>query len=243
MNYTGLAYRLPRPLRRHILHFEWMIEEAVASYAARLPESARVLDAGSGEGQYAHHFKRQRYCGVDLAVGDVLWDYSRLDAVADLAELPFREDTFDAALHIVTIEHLREPGCALAEIARTLRPGGLLLVAAPHEWEVHQAPHDYFRYTRYGLAYLLEKSGYELVDLRAAGGYFRLLARRLLNGLQFFTGGVRWLGFVPAAMLLVPPALILPWLDFLDRDRNFTLGYLCTARKRTTQIGRSNRSR
>jgi len=243
MNYTGLAYRLPRPLRRHVLHFEWMIEEAVASYAARLPESARVLDAGSGEGQYAHYFKRQRYCGVDLAVGDVLWDYSRLDAVADLAALPFRENTFDAALHIVTIEHLREPGCALAEIARTLRPGGLLLVAAPHEWEVHQAPHDYFRYTRYGLAYLLEKSGYELVDLRAAGGYFRLLARRLLNGLQFFTGGVRWLGFVPAAMLLVPPALILPWLDFLDRDRNFTLGYLCTARKRTTQIGRSNRSR
>ena len=243
MSYTGLAYRLPRPLRRHVLHFEWMIEESVASYAARLPEGARVLDAGSGEGQYARYFKRQRYCGVDLAVGDVLWDYSRLDAVADLAALPFRENTFDAALHIVTIEHLREPGCALAEIARTLRPGGLLLVAAPHEWEVHQAPHDYFRYTRYGLAYLLEKSGYELVDLRAAGGYFRLLARRLLNGLQFFTGGVRWLGFVPAAMLLVPPALILPWLDFLDRDRNFTLGYLCTARKRTTQIGRSNRSR
>ena len=58
--------------------------------------------------------------------------------------------------------------------------------------------------------------------MRAAGGYFRLLARRLLNGLQFFTGGVRWLWFLPAAILLVPPALILPLLDFLDRDRNFT---------------------
>ncbi len=31
---------------------------------------ARVLDAGAGEGQYARHFARQRYCGVDLAVGD-----------------------------------------------------------------------------------------------------------------------------------------------------------------------------
>ena len=120
----------------------------------------------------------------------------------------------------------------MAEIARTLAPGGALLIAAPHEWEVHQAPHDYFRYTRYGLVYLLEKSGFEVRELRAAGGYFRLLARRLLNGLQFFTGGVRWLLFLPAAMLLVPPALILPLLDALDRDRNFTLGYLCTARKR-----------
>lgn len=231
MKYTGLAYRLPKPLRRHVLHFEVEIEEAVAAFAGTLPAGARLLDAGAGEGQYAHHFARQRYCGVDLTVGDVAWNYSRLDAIADLGELPFRSGAFDAALHIVTIEHLREPARALAEIARTLAGGASLLIAAPHEWEVHQAPHDYYRYTRYGLAYLLEKSGYQVVEIRAAGGYFRLLARRLLNGLQFFTGGLRWLWFIPAAILIVPPAMILPFLDFLDRDRNFTLGYICIARK------------
>ena len=230
--HTAIAYRLPRPLRRHILNFEVEIEDAVASFAHALPDHARVLDAGAGEGQYRHHFTRQRYCGVDLAVGDSAWDYSKLDALADLTALPFRTAVFDAAVHIVTIEHLREPAAALAEMARTIAPGGLLLIAAPHEWEVHQAPHDYFRYTRYGLAYVLEKAGFEVREMNAAGGYFRLLARRLLNGLQFFTGGVRWLLFIPAAMLLVPPALILPLLDSLDRDRNFTLGYLCTARKR-----------
>ena len=231
MKYTGIAYRLPKPLRRHILHFEVEIEDAVATLARGLAPGARVLDAGAGEGQYAHHFARQRYCGVDLAVGDVSWDYSRLDAIADLSALPFRSGAFDAALHIVTIEHLREPGRALKEIARALALGGTMLIAAPHEWEVHQAPHDYFRYTRYGLAYLLETSGFEVTEMRAAGGYFRLLARRLLNGLQFFTGGLRWLWFIPAAMIVVPPALILPFLDFLDRDRNFTVGYICTARK------------
>ena len=83
---------------------------------ADLPAGARVLDAGSGEGQYRHHFARQRYCGVDLAVGDAAWDYSRIDALADLTALPFRAGRFDAAIHIVTIEHLKEPGCALAEI-------------------------------------------------------------------------------------------------------------------------------
>lgn len=232
MSYTGFAYRLPRPLRRHILNFEVEIEDAVAAFAAALPDCARVLDAGAGEGRYRDRFARHRYCGVDLAVGDAAWDYSRLDALADLTALPFRTAVFDAALHIVTIEHLREPAAALAEIARTLAPGGLFLVAAPHEWEVHQAPHDYFRYTRYGLAHLLEKSGFEVREMRAAGGYFRLLARRLLNGLQFFTGGIRWLLFLPAALLLVPPALVLPLLDRLDRDRNFTLGYICTARRR-----------
>jgi SAM-dependent methyltransferase len=231
VRYSALAYRLPKPLRRHILHFEVEIADAVAAMAGALPAGARVLDAGAGEGQYAHCFARQRYCGVDLAVGDAGWDYSRLDAIADLTSLPFRTGAFDAALNVVTLEHLPEPGRALAEIARTLTPGGRLLLAAPQDWEVHQAPHDYFRYTRYGLRHLLEKAGLEPVEIRAVGGYFRLLARRLLNGLQFFTGGVRWLGFVPAAILLIPPALILPLLDALDRERNFTPGYICMARK------------
>jgi len=231
MRYTEPAYRLPKPLRRHILHFEVEIEDAVAAFAAEQAAGARVLDAGAGEGQYAGYFARQKYCGVDLAVGDAGWDYSKLHVVADLGALPFGDGTFDAALHIVTIEHLQEPGRALAEMARALRPGGRLLVAAPHEWEVHQAPHDYFRYTRYGLQYLLERAGLEVIEIRPAGGYFRLLARRLLNGLQFFTGGIRWLGFVPAAILLVPPAVILPLLDGLDREKNFTVGYLCWAKK------------
>jgi SAM-dependent methyltransferase len=231
MNYTGLANRLPAPLRRHILYFEAEIEDAMARFADALPAGARVLDAGAGEGRHAHRFARHRYTGVDLAVGDRRWDYSRLDALADLAALPFRKATFDAAVHMVTIEHLPEPGAALREMARVLKDGAVLLVAAPHEWEVHQAPHDYFRYTRYGLAYLLEKAGFEVLEMRPGGGYFRLLARRLLNGLQFFQGGLRWLGFIPAAIFLVPPALVLPLADFLDRDRNFTLGYICTARK------------
>ena len=155
-------------------------------------------------------------------MGDAAWDYGRLDVVADLAALPFGDRQFDAAIHIVTLEHLPEPARALAEIARSLSPGGRLLLAAPHEWEVHQAPHDYFRYTRYGLRYLLEKAGFEVVRDAAGGqGIFRLLARRLLNGLQFFSGGVRWLGFFPPRSLLVPPALILPFLDFLDSGLQF----------------------
>jgi len=232
VKYTGIAYRLPRPLRRHVLYFEVEIADAVAALARRLPPGARVLDAGAGEGQYRHHFARQRYCGVDLAVGDAGWDYSQLDAIADLSRLPFTDGVFEGALHIVTIEHLPEPGQSLREIARTLAPEGMLLLAAPQDWEVHQAPHDYFRYTRYGLEHLLKQAGLEVGEIRPAGGYFRLLARRLLNGLQFFAGGWRWLGFVPAALFLVPPALILPFFDFLDPHKNFTLGYICVARKK-----------
>ncbi len=231
MSHSAIVDRLPRWLSRRVLHFEAAIEDAVAEFAATLPPGVRVLDAGAGEARHARYFTRQRYCGVDLAVGDRTWNYSRLDAVADLTRLPFADGCFDAAINIVTLEHVREPGLVLREIARTLAPATPLLAIVPHEWEVHQAPHDYFRFTRHGIQYLLERAGMTEIEIRPVGGYFRLLARRLLNGLQFFSGGLRWIGFIPAALLLVPPALVIPYLDFLDRDRNFTLGYICTARK------------
>jgi len=56
-----------------------------------------------------------------------------------------------------------------------------LLLAIPQDWEVHQAPHDYFRYTRYGIEHLLRQAGMEPLRIQPAGGYFRLVSRRLLN--------------------------------------------------------------
>jgi SAM-dependent methyltransferase len=231
MSYSSAADRLPRFLRRHILHFEAAIEDALTDFARRVRPGDRLLDAGSGEGRHARYFPQARYCGVDLAVGDPAWNYRSLDAVADLATLPFRDSAFAACINIVTLEHVREPQRVLCELSRALAPGGGLLLVVPHEWEVHQAPHDYFRYTRHGVSYLLEYAGFERIEIHPVGGYFRLLARRMLNGLQFFTGGARWIAFLPAALLLGLPAMALPFLDFLDRDRNFTLGYVCTAEK------------
>jgi len=229
LKYRAIERRLPRFLRRHVLHFEASIDDSLARFRDSLPAGARVLDAGAGERVHARYFERQRYVAVDLAVGDAAWNYGQLDAIADLTALPFPAGCFDACINIVTLEHVREPGRALRELERTLAPGGRLLLIVPHEWEVHQSPHDYFRYTRHGIAYLLGQAGFEEYSIQPVGGYFRLLARRLLNGLQFFPG----LLFPLAAIFLAPPALILPWFDPLDRERNFTLGYICIARKRS----------
>ncbi|MEI9975241.1 MAG: hypothetical protein WDO73_26185 [Ignavibacteriota bacterium] len=74
MSYTAIAYRLPKPLRRHILHFEVEIAEAVENFARGLPEGSRLLDAGAGEGPIRALFRppavlRRRPCGGRSRVG------------------------------------------------------------------------------------------------------------------------------------------------------------------------------
>jgi SAM-dependent methyltransferase len=224
--------RLPGWLYRRVLRFEADIESAVERFAQSLPAGARVLDAGAGEGRHAPHFSRCRYVGIDLAVGEAAWDYSQLEAVADLASLPFAASTFDAALNTVVLEHVADPGCALQEIGRVLRPGAPLLLAAPQEWAVHQAPHDYYRYTRHGLEWLLQKAGFCQIQIEPSGGFFTLLGRRLLDSILYCQGGGRWLLFPLAVVLAGPAGLLLPSLDFLDAKKDSTLGYTCRARKR-----------
>jgi SAM-dependent methyltransferase len=230
--HSRFADGLPAWLRRSVLRFEAAVDEQVSRFAGSLPPGAWVLDAGAGEGRYAGRFTHCRYVGVDLGVGDADWDYSRLDARADLARLPFADRRFAAALNVVVLEHVKEPARVLAEIARVLGPEGRLLLIAPLEWGVHQAPHDYFRYTRYGLEWLLGEAGFDPVEIRPVGGFFTLLGRRLLYAPLYFQGGWRWLLFPLAAMIAGPAGLLAPWLDFLDADKHTTLGYICIAKKR-----------
>jgi SAM-dependent methyltransferase len=225
---------LPGVVVRALDPFEARMGQAVEEFSQSLPNGSRVLDAGAGESRYARLFDRHRYVALDLAVGDVAWNYSGLDLFGDLESLPLAANSFDAAINVVTLEHVKRPQLAIDELARVLRPGGRLLLVVPLEWEVHQAPHDYFRYTCYGLSFLLETAGMTPQRLEPVGGFYWLMARRSVNFLAFFQGGAKWILFAllaPFFGLLFPLALYA--VDGLDRRRDFTLGYVCEAVKRT----------
>jgi SAM-dependent methyltransferase len=227
MSYEGLRRLAPGWLRGQVFFFEEEIARRVGEFAAGLPRGARLLDAGAGEGQYRDRFPHCRYVGVDLGIGDAGWNYEGLDAVGDLLQLPFGDGSFDACLSVVTLEHVTDPRRAVEEMARVARPGAKLLLVTPLEWEVHQAPHDYFRFTRHGLAHLLGTAGWKVKRLEAGGGFFRLLSRRLMNGLQFFPAPV----MVVLAVVVAPVALAVGLLDGLDGRRDYTLGYFVEAER------------
>eukprot|EP00927_Polykrikos_kofoidii_P060331 TRINITY_DN55335_c0_g1_i1.p1 TRINITY_DN55335_c0_g1~~TRINITY_DN55335_c0_g1_i1.p1 ORF type:complete len:891 (+),score=77.56 TRINITY_DN55335_c0_g1_i1:64-2736(+) len=66
-------------------------------------------------------------------------------------------------------EHVAQPFVAMQNLARSLRPGGFLLWAAPMFQQYHGAPHDYFRYTPKGARTLAASAGLEVLRLYAPG--------------------------------------------------------------------------
>jgi SAM-dependent methyltransferase len=155
------------------------INDFVRRAAALVPPGSRVLDAGAGECIYRPLFEGRRYVSTDRGVGDAGWDYATLDALADLEGIPFRSGIFDFVLCTETLEHVARPSRVMSELARVLKPGGTLALSVPFLHPVHQAPHDYYRYTPFGLRHLLAESGFDRVEVTSSGGYFTYLRDQL----------------------------------------------------------------
>jgi SAM-dependent methyltransferase len=229
---------IPQWLKRRVETDIYLIYDFSGEAARSAPPGSRVLDAGAGQGRFRADFAHTRYTGVDLAVGDAAWDYSNLDAISNLTELPFAGDTFDAVICFQVLEHVPEPKEVLREIQRVLRPGGSLYLSAPQSWCQHQKPYDFFRYTSFGLRHLFAEAGLETADIRPMGGYFWFLSFQLQNvNFWLFPRAMRrraltWpiRGFLALLFQIIVP-VFLYYLDPLDRAKDETFGYLCIATK------------
>jgi len=218
---------VPRALYKKLDPFEASIENFVRGVAGEIPAGKRVLDAGAGQCRFKELFRHVEYVAVDFAQGDPKWNYSHLDAIGRLEDLPFASGSFDHVLCVVVLEHTPQPGRAIEEFRRVLKAGGMVHLVVPHMWEEHQKPHDFFRFTSGGVRYLLQSAGIRIRKIHPVGGFFWQLGRRLMGVLAFTQHGWRWLLFPVLAPVF---GVILPlccyYLDSLDEDRAYTLGFI-----------------
>lgn len=221
----------------------WHVTTFVRDVAAQLPAGTSLLDAGAGECAYRPLFAHCRYLGIDLAVGEREWDYGKLDAAARLERLPLRDGSVDAVLCTQALEHLEWPREAVAEFFRVLKPGGRLYLTAPMSHCEHQIPHDFFRYTSYGLRSLSTGAGFKNVEVSPFGGLPMRLAYELPRLLELFpaaglrSGSLSWRGLLLLPLRLMLHALLgalqrlLVLTDRLDKVRNDPFGWTLTAER------------
>lgn len=187
----------------------------------------RILDVGCGEMPLRSLFEdnNSRIYGLDHPRS--LHSRSEIEIYGSALALPIRSESIDAAISLQVLEHVPEPLDMLKEIRRVLKPGGHLILTAPHIWNVHEQPYDFFRYTEFGLAHLFKKAGFEIVEIRPMAGYFVTAAARFCYFLAHFD---RWGG----SIIIKPLYLIvqsLGWLlDRLYCDRTETWNYLAVGR-------------
>ncbi len=230
---------LPRELQERLDISRWAVTSYMREVASQIPLGHKVLDAGAGDSRYRSLFVGRQYVGVDAAVGKGL-RYGELDVLSDLEALPFADRTFDAALCMNVLEHVRHPDSCLREIYRVLKLEGVLYLMVPLIVREHQLPHDYYRYTSYGISYLLERAGFQLEYVRPVGGYFRVLAGILSRASAYLFPKTRPvvlkvlfspLELVAKPLFSVIVPLVCLGLDPLDQKRAYTIGFSCKGRK------------
>jgi hypothetical protein len=122
----------------------------------------------------------------------------------------------------------------LAECRRILKPGSAFYIEVPFQWHVHEAPFDYYRFTRYGLERLLKDAGFEEIEISSNGGFWTTWV------LKFNYQSTRWIRGPKPFRVLVRLLLIPIWftdqtlakvLDRIDFNPDQTASYTTVARK------------
>jgi ubiquinone/menaquinone biosynthesis C-methylase UbiE len=149
----------------------------------------RVLNAGAGTGSFSLRLAENGFdvTSVDASSAAVEVLRRRVPgeiAQADVTTLPFADAAFDAAVLGEVLEHVEDDRGALEEVARVLRPGGVLVVSVPADpkrfgpsdrWAGHVR-----RYSRQELLSACEAGGFTVERCRAWGFPFAALYHRYL---------------------------------------------------------------
>jgi SAM-dependent methyltransferase len=190
----------------------------------------RVLDMGCGTKPYRQMLSP--YISTHIGIDHPLTPHGigAVDIYATAWALPLANASIDCVLSTAVLEHLEEPAKAIEESFRVLKPGGTAIFSAPFIWHLHEEPRDFFRFSRFGLAYLFEKAGFKVLQTEALSGFWFTFGQMLVHYIyRFNRGPFRWLGIIPA--LGVVFQLFFYGLDRLDKAEQWTWMYTIAASK------------
>lgn len=143
-------------------------EKKLAKYA----KNKDVLDVGAGRLAYKRLINKY---AKSYTSSDFTKTHPDLDVVCDIEKLAFKENEFDVVFCSQVLEHVPHPQKALQEIKRVLEKKGKVIITVPMLGYIHNAPYDFYRYTKYGLELMAKETGFKVLELEEIGGLFSFL--------------------------------------------------------------------
>jgi SAM-dependent methyltransferase len=193
-----------------------------------------VLDIGCGNKPYTEWFKglTTSYTGCDIIQSDKML----VDVICPATDIPLPAASKDTVFSTQVLEHVADHRKMISEAFRILKPGGKLILSCPMYWEHHEEPYDYFRFTKYGLEYLMSETGFKQWEIIPNGGKWALTGQALLTSIRT---SVHKKGFVRTifkgiyVVFRIKPLinLLFTWLDKKDPDYSTTLNFVVIAEK------------
>jgi len=130
----------------------------------------KVLDVGVGTWTYPRQLlgKVCEYTATDC------FEHPNVDVVSDIHRLSdvFQPASYDFVLCTDVLEHIPRPWQAIRQLAKVLKPDGILLMTTPFNFHLHgnQNTKDYWRLSADGLRVLLsEFGGFSQIDVTSIG--------------------------------------------------------------------------
>lgn len=193
----------------------------------------KVLDVGCGNKPYARLYSAQEYVGLEIDSPS-----NRKDKLADQyydgKVFPFMNETFDSVVSNQVFEHVSDADQFLSEISRVLREDGMLLMTVPFVWDEHEQPHDYVRYSSFGIRAILMRHGFEVIELRKSVDDIRIIFQ-LLNAFIYKKTLSNWkaINFLCTIFIIAPINIageVISWVT--PRNADLYLDNIVLARKK-----------
>ncbi len=124
-----------------------------------------VLSIGSrddrdGEGSFYRHYFQ---LALSYTTSDICGAVDLNLDIRNKTTVP--DGRFNCIFCSGVLEHVDDFHAGLAEITRMLKAGGTLLLGLPFRQAIHDAPTDFWRFTRYAIEYLLKKE-YTILEIK-----------------------------------------------------------------------------
>jgi SAM-dependent methyltransferase len=152
------------------------LHENISTFANKI--TGRTLDVGCGQKPYEKLFGSSHYIGLEIDSPENRQN-KKADYFYDGMKFPFQDNEFDSIIVNEVFEHVFNPTDFLQEINRVLKPEGILLMTVPFVWDEHEQPHDYARYSSFGLVSIVEKHGFKVIERRKSMNDIRVIFQML----------------------------------------------------------------